>query len=99
MFDLVHKYRRVVQIILLLLVIPFAIWGLESYTRVMGGRDAVATVNGLEITKREFDEQMGEQLEQVRRAFGAQIDLAALDIKAARMPKFRAGKALKDAIN
>ena len=84
MFDLVHKYRRVVQIILLLLVIPFAIWGLESYTRVMSDRDAVAKVNGLEISKREFDEQMGEQLEQVRRAFGAQIDPAMLDTPEAR---------------
>jgi peptidyl-prolyl cis-trans isomerase D len=84
MFDLVHKYRRVVQIILALLIVPFAIWGLESYTRVMTGKDAVATVNGIEITKREFDEQLAAQLDQVRQAFGAQIDTAALDTPEAR---------------
>jgi peptidyl-prolyl cis-trans isomerase D len=84
MFDLVHKYRRVVQIILLLLVIPFAIWGLESYTRVVTGRDTVAKVNGIDISKREFDEQLAAQLEEVRRAFGAQVDPAALDTPEAR---------------
>src|SRR5262245_32178007 len=84
MFDFVHKYRRVVQIILFLLIVPFAIWGLESYTRVLSGRDTVAKVNGIEITRREFDEQMTQQLEQVRQAFGAQVDAAALDTPEAR---------------
>ena len=84
MFDFVHKNKRVVQVIMALLVVPFAIWGLESYTRVTGGRETVASVNGLEISVRELNEQMGEQLEQVRRAFGTQIDPAALDTPEAR---------------
>lgn len=84
MFDFVHKNKRIVQFILALLTIPFAIWGIESYTRVAGGRDAVARVNGLEITQRELDEQMAQQIEQVRRAFGAQLDPAALDTPEAR---------------
>ena len=84
MFDFVQKNRRVVQIILALLAIPFAIWGIESYTRVSGGRDAVAKVNGLEITRRELDEEMAKQVERVKEAFGAQIDPAALDTPEAR---------------
>src|SRR5215213_5408209 len=84
MFDFVHKNRRVVQIVIGLLAIPFAIWGLESYTRGGGGRDTVAKVNGLEITQRELDEQMNAQLDQVRRAFGAQVDPAALNTPEAR---------------
>ena len=84
MFDFVQRYRRVVQIILAILILPFAIWGIESYTRIASGRDAVAKVNGLEITRRELDEQMAQQIEQVRRAFGAQIDPAALDTPEAR---------------
>src|SRR6266850_1139682 len=74
MFDFVHKNKRIVQVVLALMTIPFAIWGIESYTRVGGGRDAVARVNGLEISKREFDEQMRAQQDQVRRMFGAGID-------------------------
>jgi peptidyl-prolyl cis-trans isomerase D len=84
MFDLVYKHKRIVQIVLALMTVPFAIWGIESYTRVGGGRDAVATVNGIEITRRELDERMAEQLEQVRQAFGSQIDAASLDTPEAR---------------
>jgi peptidyl-prolyl cis-trans isomerase D len=84
MFDFVHKNKRVVQVILALMTIPFAIWGIESYTRVAGSRDVVATVNGIDITRRELDEQMASQIEQVRRAFGGQIDPASLDTPEAR---------------
>ena len=79
MFDLVHKHKRIVQIILGLLIIPFAIWGLESYTQFGGGRDTVATVNGMDISQREFAEELRRQQEQLRRMFGGSIDPAALD--------------------
>ena len=79
MFDLVHKHKRIVQVILALLVIPFAIWGVESYTQFRGSRDAVATVNGLEVSQREFGEELRRQQEQMRRMFGGQIDASMLD--------------------
>ena len=79
MFDLVYKNKRIVQIILALMTIPFAIWGIESYTRVGSSRDAVATVNGVDITRRELDERMAGQIEQVRRAFGSQVDPSMFD--------------------
>ena len=84
MFDLVYKNKRIVQIILGLMTIPFAIWGIESYTRVSTGRDAVAKVNGIEITRRELDERMAGQIEQVRRAFGSQVDPSMFDTPEAR---------------
>ncbi len=79
MFDLVYKNKRIVQVILALMTIPFAIWGIESYTRVGSSRDAVATVNGIDITRRELDERMAGQIEQVRRAFGSQVDPSMFD--------------------
>ncbi|HEV3009159.1 MAG TPA: SurA N-terminal domain-containing protein [Burkholderiales bacterium] len=79
MFDLVHKHKRIVQVILGLLVIPFAIWGLESYTQFGGGRETVASVNGMEISQRQFGEELRRQQEQMRRMFGGAIDPAALD--------------------
>jgi peptidyl-prolyl cis-trans isomerase D len=78
-FDFVQRNRRIVQIILALLIVPFAIWGLESYTQFRGGRDAVATVNGMDITQREFAEEMRRQQEQLRRMFGGAMDPAMLD--------------------
>ncbi|HZD19284.1 MAG TPA: SurA N-terminal domain-containing protein [Burkholderiales bacterium] len=79
MFDLVQKYRRVMQIVLGLIAITFATWGIESYTRFAGGGDSVAKVNGSEISRREFDDQLRTQQEGMRRMFGGQVDPAAFD--------------------
>src|SRR6267378_6433774 len=79
MFDLVQKYRLAIQIVLGLIAITFATWGIESYTRFTGGRDTVASVNGSDITRREFDEQLRVQQEGLRRMFGGQLDPAAFD--------------------
>ena len=85
MFDFITRHRRVAQVFLALIAITFATWGIESYTRFRGGRDTVASVNGLEISQREFAEQMRVQQEQVRRMFGGSIDAAALDTPEARL--------------
>ena len=79
MFDLVHKYKRVIQVFLGLIAITFATWGIESYTRFRGGRDTVATVNGMDITPARVPEELRRQQEQVRRMFGGAIDPAMLD--------------------
>jgi peptidyl-prolyl cis-trans isomerase D len=78
-FDLVQKYKRVIQVFLALIAITFATWGIESYTRFRGGRDAVASVNGMEISQREFGEEMRRQQEQMQRMFGGAVDPSMLD--------------------
>ena len=52
MFDLVQKYKRVIQVFLGLIALTFATWGIESYTRFRGATDGVASVNGLDISRR-----------------------------------------------
>src|SRR3982751_5335942 len=79
MFDFVQKHRRVLQVFLGLIAITFATWGIESYTRYSGGRDTVASVNGSDISRREFDAQVRAQQEQMLRMFGNRIDPAAFD--------------------
>ncbi len=54
MFDFVHENKRLVQIILLLIILPFALWGISSY-RQTGGGGEVATVDGEKITRQELD--------------------------------------------
>jgi peptidyl-prolyl cis-trans isomerase D len=78
-FDLVTKYKRVIQIFLGLIAITFATWGIESYTQFRGARDTVASVNGMDISQREFAEELRRQQEQMRRMFGGQLDQATLD--------------------
>jgi len=65
-FDLVQKYKRLIQVFLGLIALTFATWGIESYTRFRGGVDAAAVVNGSEITRRELDDEL-------RRRFGADV--------------------------
>jgi peptidyl-prolyl cis-trans isomerase D len=79
MFDFVQKHRRVLQVFLGLIAITFATWGIESYTRYAGSRDTVASVNGMDITRREFDDQVRQQQENIQRMFGGRIDPAAFD--------------------
>jgi peptidyl-prolyl cis-trans isomerase D len=80
MFEFVQKNKRLIQIALVLLIVPpFAFFGLESYTRSMGGKDDVATVDGAGITQREFAEELRQQQERLRAAFGTGFDPSALD--------------------
>src|SRR5688572_19595573 len=44
-----------------------------------GGRDSVATVNGMDISQREFGEELRRQQEQMRRVFGGALDPSVLD--------------------
>ncbi len=83
MFNLVHKHKRIVQVILGLLILPFAIWGLDSYQT--GGRGSpVATVNGLPIVQQEFDNEVRRRQDQLRRMLGRAYDPAVFDTPEAR---------------
>jgi peptidyl-prolyl cis-trans isomerase D len=79
MFDFVYKNKRLVQVVLGLMAIPFALWGLDSYTQFRAGRDSIAVVNGIEISQREFAEELRQQQEQMRRMFGGAVDPALFD--------------------
>jgi peptidyl-prolyl cis-trans isomerase D len=84
MFDLVHKYKLVVQVVLGLIALTFAFWGIESYTAMRGGREVVATVNGLDISVREFQDELQRQQEQLRQILGQNFDAEQLDTPEAR---------------
>jgi peptidyl-prolyl cis-trans isomerase D len=85
MFELIQKRKRLAQVVLVLLVIPFAFFGLESYTGSMSSRDDVAKVNGSPITQAEFAEELRRQQDRLRAAFGPNIDTEALDTTESRL--------------
>jgi peptidyl-prolyl cis-trans isomerase D len=84
MFDLVHKYKKAVTIVLGLIAITFATWGIESYTGMIGGREVVASVNGMDISVREFQDELQRQQDQLRQLLGQNFDMAELDTPEAR---------------
>jgi len=78
MFELVQKNKRLIQALIILIIIPFAFFGLEAYTRATRGTN-VATVDGDGISAREFSEALRAQQDRLRAAFGAQVDIASFD--------------------
>ena len=78
MFDIVHENKKMVQIILALIILPFAFWGIDSY-RKSGGGEALATVNGEKINQQEFDNALRQQQGRMREMMGDKFDPAIFD--------------------
>lgn len=70
MFETVHKHRRIAQIVLAVLIIPFAFFGVDSYFRRDPLSAPVATVGGTPISRAEFDDLVRQQQENMRAATG-----------------------------
>ena len=79
MFDFVAKHKRILQIFVGLAVIPFAFFGLESYTRSVGDAQNVAMVDGAAITQREFADEVRRQQDRLREVLGRGADPAQFD--------------------
>ena len=69
----------VAKVILALISIPFALWGVESYVRTTPGQDSVATVGSEKITNDEFQRAVTRQLDQFKEQFKGQIDASIMD--------------------
>lgn len=78
MFDFVQNNKRLVQIFMALIILPFALWGIDSYSRAGKSVD-VATVNGTKISVREFDNALRQQQARMRQQLGSNFDAAMLD--------------------
>lgn len=78
MFDFVRERKRVVQVVLALIILPFALWGLDSYQNA-GKTSAVASVNGAEIGQAEFEDALMQQRRRLREMAGEDFDPAFFD--------------------
>lgn len=79
MFDAVRNNKKIVQAFLVVITLPFAFWGVESYMRNAGDGDDVATVGGSKISRQELRAAINEQHERLRAQFGASIDPSVFD--------------------
>jgi len=79
MFDLVHRRKRLVQIILALITLPFAFFGVDYYFRGGSSVTEVARIGGERITQAEFAESIREQQDRMRQAMGRNYDPAMFD--------------------
>ena len=79
MFNVVHRHKRIVQVILGLITLPFAFFGVDYYFRQAGTTLDVATVAGEKITQQQFSQAIAEQQERMRAQLGANYDPTMFD--------------------
>jgi len=80
MFNFIDKYRKGVMIAIFVLIIPpFAFFGIDSYFTGGRGGDSVAIVGDYKITQNEFTEALRERQESLQRMAGGRADRELLD--------------------
>ena len=84
MFDTIRNHKKYLMGFLMILIIPsFVLFGIEGYTRFNESGEAVATVNGKEITKAEWDQAHQQESQRLREAMPT-LDARMLDSAEAR---------------
>jgi peptidyl-prolyl cis-trans isomerase D len=79
MYDFLYRRKRTVQVILALITLPFAFFGVDYYFRDTARTGEVATVAGSRITQAEFDNTLRDQQERMRQQLGRNFDPAVFD--------------------
>ncbi len=79
MFDFVHENKKIVQIVFALMILPFALWGIDSYDKSGSASEGVASVNGSPISQQEFENALRSQQDRMRKQLGTNFDPAMLD--------------------
>ncbi len=87
MFAFIEKNKKLVQIgFLVVIVPPFALFGVDAYFRGAEGGQAVAQVGGHAVTQEEFGRALRERQMALQRALqGGRIDPSLLDSPELRM--------------
>lgn len=79
MFNIVQNNKRLLQIILAIIVLPFAFFGIDSYFRNSDNVQGLATVGDYSISQREFNDALRERQEAIQRMLNGRADAALLD--------------------
>jgi peptidyl-prolyl cis-trans isomerase D len=79
MFDFVAKNKKLIQVILVLIFLPFAFFGIDTYFRGAGVGQAVARVGDYSISQEEFNRALRERQDTLRQLAQGRADPALLD--------------------
>lgn len=78
MFDLVKSHKVVIGVILFLVSIPFAFFGIDFYFRGGDGAGQVAEVGNAPVSFAEFERALQQRQQQLRQAMQGRADVADL---------------------
>ncbi|MDR2880622.1 MAG: SurA N-terminal domain-containing protein, partial [Azoarcus sp.] len=79
MFEAIRNNKRIAQIILGILIIPFALFGIDSYFGDRLGGGEIASVGGSSISRHEFERALEEQRNRLREQLGESATTAMLN--------------------
>ena len=79
MFDFVGKHKKLIQIVLAIIFLPFAFFGMDSYFRGGDRGTDIARVGGQPISEQEFALALQDRQNSLRRMLGDRVDPALLD--------------------
>ncbi|MGH8661981.1 MAG: SurA N-terminal domain-containing protein [Burkholderiales bacterium] len=79
MFNFVAKNKRLIQVILAIIFLPFAFFGIDTYFRGTGVGQAVARVGDYSISQEEFSRALRDRQEMLRQLGRGRVDPALLD--------------------
>lgn len=79
MFNIIGSNKRLVQIVLFVIAVPFAFFGVDSYFRVSGGGQSVARVGDYNVSPQEFTDALRDRQDAVRRLTQGKVDPKMLD--------------------
>lgn len=85
MFDAVRNNKKIVQIFLALITLPFAFFGVDAYVRNAGGGEDLASVGDSKISPQQFQKGLGDQQERLRQQLGANYKPEMLNSPEARL--------------
>ena len=92
MFEFIRTHQRLMQFLLLVLIVPpFAFFGIDGYNKMGDDPTSVAKVGGHAITQQEFGQAQRDQLERQRemaRNLNIPFDPAMFDTPEARTAAF-----------
>ena len=79
MLDFVRNNKKITQIFLALITLPFAFWGVDSYVRNADVGAGVATVGRSKISRQELETALREQQDRMRAQLGGKLDPAMFE--------------------
>lgn len=85
MFDAVRNNKKIVQVFLALITLPFLFWGVDSYVRNAGVGEDFATVGDTKISARQFDQAFRDQQDRMRQSLGANFRPEVMNTPEARL--------------
>lgn len=102
MFDFIRQHKKIMQILLIILIFPsFVLFGIDGYKGFNEKGDVVASVDGIDITKQEWEKSHESEIQRMRASM-PNIDVSMFDtpeIKYGVLERLVQSKVLEASVN